>query len=614
MLVDYEGLSSDYILNINVEDNFVYQPERMKNIILYYPRVANVNISKLLLQFIDHRFVVSIQEKNKVITWAKYEANSQSIIFSNYEKIYYGEHILVISIFDEWFSRYFNSTLISIISFSHPPSVTGNISNITAYQGQEVIGIKIHEGVFYKEYEEFSIVFNLWTDAHVDSKSSLTSIVNINPDIYYEVKFKKIFIGSWESNLIAVDLNKQASLIKFYINVLKWPQIHWLYWNGPNTIEWIEWIPGFFVYTPTGEWRILEFYFDSWVIISFAIVVLLMTILSDHDVNASYILLESITLYWMLFLVFDDREWRIKQYFNQLQIVITHLNSASFPLFSSMFSLNKNTNVTNSFLINWATIIALVFIFLIFQVYQKISSKFNKIAYLFRTPAISKYLQWALTYTLFWIIFEMFSFEEFTSSRVLSYIIWIIFLWFTSLFIYWFVVYSNKNWWIWSRYHQIYKLRLEFTFFDCLIQENYAMIVRYNITRKLLLSATIIMQIKIKMSPFLLTFVIIWTQSMYSNLITGLWQFKSLTTRVMMIFNEIMMVAIMLLASVEYLNEFFNTSSYSNKFENLLLMLIRFHILSILGIEFFRMCRFIILKISRIIFDWIQRRNKDKRN
>ena len=72
----------------------------------------------------------------------------------------------------------------------------------------------------------------------------------------------------------------------------------------------------------------------------------MITVLSDHDLNASYFLLESITLYWMLFIAFEEGELRIKHYFKQIIVVLTHSNSLLFPLFDSTFIVNSNINIT----------------------------------------------------------------------------------------------------------------------------------------------------------------------------------------------------------------------------------------------------------------------------
>ena len=205
--------------------------------------------------------------------------------------------------------------------------------------------LKISKGFFYSKNEEFSIVFKFCIDVNPNKNHSEMSFKNFNSLTFLQIIFNKKFVGIWESNLIAVDSFMQTSIVTFYFNVLKWPQKYWLYWNSPNLTDCIEWIQGFIVDSSTGEWRMSELLFDKWVIISFVIIVLIITITSDIDLNASYALLENITFYWMLFSIFNVKEYSIKNYFNQISVVITHFNSLIFPL----FGLLSNTLVNNKF-------------------------------------------------------------------------------------------------------------------------------------------------------------------------------------------------------------------------------------------------------------------------
>ena len=297
-----------------------------------------------MAQFLGHTHKVQIKENNKNISWAYYDEKECSIIVSNFTQNDIGEHNLSIFINDYWYSRNFNFSLTVIIFFSHPPVILGTIPNITAYQGQENVILKIEEGMFYDLNSNFSVIARFCSDVSINSKDSQINFTDLNPVTYFQVKLSKKFIGSWKSNIIAFDLSDQSSLATFYINVLKWPQSNWLYWNGPDKANWTEWVQGLVIDSETREWKYGEQFFEKWIIISFAFVVLISTIISDHDANASYILLESITLYWMLFSVFDGREWKIKQYFDEISIVITHFNSVISPLFSRILGI-ENTDI-----------------------------------------------------------------------------------------------------------------------------------------------------------------------------------------------------------------------------------------------------------------------------
>ena len=609
-LVDEEGLTNEYFLDIYIVDTFQFQQNSMNKVIIYYPDIVTVNISELLAQSIDHSFVIQILENNKSIKWGNYVPINQSILFSSYDQNDFGEHNLTISIYDGWFLRHFNSNLTVVISLPHPPSSSGKISNITAYQGQKKIYLKVDEGMFYSESQKFMVAPSMWTDARITSNVSQIYFTNFNPPINFGIILEKNYIGRCQSSLVAIDSYLQTSLISFFINVLKWPQPHWLYWNGENAVEWTEWVPGFIIDPLTGEWMTEDYYFDKWILISFAIAVLTMTILTDHDVNASYILLESITLYWMLFSVFE-REWRIKQYFNQISVVITHFNSLIFPLFDSTFSISGDSNVTTNFFVNWTTIIVAILIFVMFHTCQKNMPTLRKITYFLRIQAISKYMLWASTYVFFWIIYELSSINELTDIRILSYAATLVFTWIISIFVYWFAIHSNKNWWIWTRYAKINNIRQDFRMLDIVKPRDYALIVRYSIGRKLVFSIMITLQLKLNLSSFLFTFVIISAQLMYSNLIIGLWLFKSLLTRGLMISNEAAMNTVVLLASIEYLNLYLDSNSSLSNLEYILLLLVRIHVLLIIGVEFLRIFRLIISKITIRTLSWIWKKHRD---
>ena len=163
-LIDVEGLSNYYNLTVNVIDALKYQPIITNRILIYYPKVEIIDISKLLTQSINHTYTVKILENKHTVKWASYDPTNQSIKFSNYNQDGYGDHNLTISIYDGWFSRNFETTIVVVISLPHPPATTGTISNITAYQGQEVIKIQINEGVFFDENETYLVALSLWTE------------------------------------------------------------------------------------------------------------------------------------------------------------------------------------------------------------------------------------------------------------------------------------------------------------------------------------------------------------------------------------------------------------------------------------------------------------------
>ena len=198
------------------------------------------------------------------------------------------------------------------------------------------------------------------------------------------------------------------------------------------------------------------------------------------------------------------------------------------------------------FFLKWTTIIVTAWIFMIYNSFRKDASKWIRISYILRVQVFSKYMFWASTYMLFWALCELLAFSGLINSHILSYVITVIIMLVTSVLSYCFIIYPKEKCWIWSRYTQINKIRLEFLLLDSLNSSNYKLIIRYNLARKLILSAAFALQLKCKLQSFMFTFVIISVQVMYSNIIIGLWQFKSSVTRGLIIFNEISMITVVL--------------------------------------------------------------------
>ena len=142
------------------------------------------------------------------------------------------------------------------------------------------------------------------------------------------------------------------------------------------------------------------------------------------------------------------------------------------------------------------------------------------------------------------------------SSRIFLFLFTIFILILFLLFIYCFVLFSCEKWFIWSRYPQINEVREGFWLLDGLSRQDYLLIVRYNFTRKIIYAISITVQIKMKLTPLLFTFLMISTQTLYSNMIIGLYQFSSQITRGLISFNGFMMTNV-LISSIEYLNETF---------------------------------------------------------
>ena len=151
--------------------------------------------------------------------------------------------------------------------------------------------------------------------------------------------------------------------------------------------------------------------------------------------------------------------------------------------------------ISQKTVVSWLTELQLLQLFLsllYFRFAKNNISKWHIIAFIFRTQAVSRYMLWASTYIFFWIIYELLSFTKLTNLKILSYATTLIWASVLSVIIYWFCIYSNRIWWIWNRLSIINKIRQEFYFFERFRPEDYALIIRYNIGRKLILIVTII--------------------------------------------------------------------------------------------------------------------------
>ena len=126
-LVDNQGLFNDYNLNVKIVDEFKYEPISFDTIIIKYPKLDSFDISKLLIQHKDNKIYVLVKENSKNIAWAKYDYLKQNIKIFNLTQDMYGKHNLTISIFDNWFLEFFNSSVIIEITTPRPPTAVGII-------------------------------------------------------------------------------------------------------------------------------------------------------------------------------------------------------------------------------------------------------------------------------------------------------------------------------------------------------------------------------------------------------------------------------------------------------------------------------------------------------
>ena len=120
---------------------------------------------------------------------------------------------------------------------------------------------------------------------------------------------------------------------------------------------------------------------------------------------------------------------------------------------------------------------------------------------------------WTSTYMIFWMLHEIINVNEFINFRLLLLVIGLLLASVFSVLAYWLIIYSSQTWCIWVRYPYLKALRKqEFKPLDNLKPADYCLIIRYNLARKLLLSLTILFELKFDLPVFLLTFLLISIQ------------------------------------------------------------------------------------------------------
>ena len=478
-LVDREDLSNKYSINVVVVDDFEYIPIRIDTIKISYPKPKIVDISGLLYQFGINQISISLEENDQKVSWAQYNYDKMTIMFSNMTKQDYGDHILRVLIYNSWLKRFFEAYLVVEIYPKNPPTAVGTLSNMTVYQGQDKIILIMQNDIFYDKDDVFSIIINSWDDVLVNIDTSFKNISASDPSSILDFKFNKNFVGNCSSSLIAVDSLLQTASINLNIDVLKCPQDHWIYWNGPYTTDCTQWVSGYIINSSNGKWVTAYEYYDRWVIVIFIIIVFLMTFFTDHDLNASYALLESMTFYWIIFYVFKNKSSYINQYFEQLTMITSHLNSLLVPVYNYFEINNNDEQITYSFVLNWATIIIVIWIYIVYSCFnQKSENTNNQIENSF-SKFFSRYIHWSSTYLWFCLFIEIFSINNLLSFRLLSYIAACVFILNSVVFSYWVVFYSAQEWLICSRINIIKKIRIKSIFYDKLKNVDYLLILRY---------------------------------------------------------------------------------------------------------------------------------------
>ena len=303
-LADLQGHFTDYSLKVDIQDSFEFQSLVIKNKSTTFPYPLDINIDNLISQFQNRIENVYLKENGESINWWNYIETEKVIRVDHYTTNMIGIHNLTISIFDSWYLKYFDSYVILNILPNLPPAIVGNIDEVIGYQGQSMIVQKNinKDDLFYDPVDEVKVVMIECIDNKTLNLAS-TMIKYIENSSIIESSFYKSYVGVWTASILGYDVLYQASILQYYINILKCPQSNWLYWEGPNLYDWTKCIIGYTLESSSKQWIMKTRLFDKWVIIGFAVYVCLVTIMSEHDTDISILLLENISIYFVLFIV-----------------------------------------------------------------------------------------------------------------------------------------------------------------------------------------------------------------------------------------------------------------------------------------------------------------------
>ena len=302
--------------------------------------------------------------------------------------------------------------------------------------------------------------------------------------------------------------------------------------------------------------------------------------------------------------LFLEIEYEVLTYtLNNFQWLLCNLIPESLLLLTFRNITKEENDLSDWFWINWITPLIIIFLFALIWLWKSKIAKTSKLSFYLRTQVFSKYMFFTSTYIYFWIWYEIFSFNELYSYEIVSYLFTLICTIFISLFTYWFVINPFSKWKLWSMFQKINEIKLEFLLLENIKPNEYILITKYNLVRKLIFSILITLMMRFNQSSLIFTFLAISTQLMYSNIIIGLCQFDSSTTRGLVIFNELATSATIILTSAEYLNNSFGSNQDNYHMNDLWLLLIRIQILLIIIIEILRWILFIISKLVSALIE-----------
>ena len=583
-LIDFQNHTTQYSLNLSLQNTFVFKPFEILSQSVTYPNVLDLSIGDAIAHFLISNISVLVIENMKTANYANFNEESKSIEISGYSLDQIGSHNLTISIFDYWYIEYFDSSVTISILPNLPPAVVGQIDEIIGYQGQSIVvqrNINLKD-LFYDPVDKINFVITVCIDNENNNTAS-TMMRYVKPSMIIESTFYKSYIGTWKAGILGYDVLYQSALLQYHIKIIKWPQNNWLYWEGPNQYDWTKWVNGYVLENSTKQWIVKTRYFDKWAIISFTIIIWLLVLTTEYNADVPILLLEHISIYFLLFMIKNTYTLSINYYFEELTSVVTNMSSLFFPLYKRI-GVAFQGQLSWSFSLNWSLMILFVIWFVLFRKLLMKSFKWEYLQDRFKYKIISKYLMWNMVFIYFWALIEIESII-YTFGLLISFLLTTCWFIICLLYFYWFVLNNKSDWLLWNIFRWIKDIKDEFIMISNIDKANYSYFIRYNWIRKILFSLVMSLFYKYSFSPYLYAFSSIPLQVIYFWLSFVVSSFHSPDKGLIFVINESMMTVVVFMVAIIYMNTKTNDLGYLINFSEVMLIWIRTQILGTIAFE-----------------------------
>ena len=548
------------------------------------------SISDALTQFSDRKIEVIIEENEKESNLANFISEKQLIDISSYSINEVGVHSLSIAIYDYCYLKsFYLYTTISILP-NLPPAVVGAINEVIGYQGQSMVIQRIINlnSLFYDPGDNVDFAMTECIDNITDVISSTMMRYN-EASKAIESTFYKSYTGVCKAGILGYDALYQSSILQYYIRILACPQNKWLYCEGPDQYDCTKCVKGYFLENSTKIWIRNLHYIDKWIIICFAIIILLIMIVAEYDEDISVLLLENISIYYIMFLIENIYTTSINFYFDDLILVISNMSSLMFPLYK-IIGIAFQGQLSCSFFLNWLFIILIIHLFVIWRkiILNSFLRKYfqNRVKY----KLIAKYLMWNMVFVYFWILVEIESII-YTFGMLISFLFSCSALIISLLYLYWFVLNNQSDCLIWNSFKQLKGIKEEFIMISNIHKINYSYFIKYNWIRKILFALIMSLFYKYNFSLYLYAFTIIPLQIIYFWLSFVVSTFLSPVKGLIFVINESMVTVVVVMTSIIYMNTKVNDIKYLVGFSDMMHTWIRIQILGTILFEISRLLK-----------------------